>query len=242
MVRRLALFFQILVFAGLWVVAHPVTSAASGSETRYDVTAKGLKVGSVVTIQKASGGDGTAKRIRYENRTDINASFLWLGYRSSTTEQAEILGETLVGYARRGEENGVRVEIDGRLANDAFRFTVVKNGERKTVTIPRSSYDHTTMECPEATMSFGPDGTVSLRMLDTEYLTVVTRSYHLVREDNCRVGAKEYRCRVVEFRDPHKTSRRWIGRDGDAVILFRQDGKGRSGSYSVRAKELNRVL
>jgi len=241
-VRRRALFFPIFLFVGMWVVAHPDVSAASGAETRYDVTAKGLTIGSVVTTQKASGEGGSAKHIRYENRTDVNASFLWLGFRSSTTERAEILGGTLVGYARKGDENGTPVQVDGRLAGEAFRFTVVKNGERKTVTIPRSSYDHTTIECPEATMGFGPDGKATLRVLDTEYMTVVTRSYHLVKEDTCTVGGKEYRCRVVDFKDSNKTCRRWIGRDGDAVILFRQDGKGKAGSYSVRAKELNRVL
>lgn len=235
----LALLFFIAVS---FVCAHPVPSAASGAETRYDVTARGMKVGSVVTVQKSTGGDGGAKRIRYENQTDVNASFLWLGYRLSTTERAEILGNSLVGYARTGEENGVRVQVEGRLAGESFRFTVVKNGERRTLSIPRSSYDHTTMECPEATMSFGPDGKAVLRMLDTEYLQVVTRNYHLVGEETCRVGGNEYRCRVVDFRDPHKSSRRWIGRDGDAVILFRQDGKSRSGSYSVRAREVNRLL
>jgi len=241
-VRCLALFFPILLFAGLWVVANCDVSAASGAETRYDVTAKGMKVGSVVAVQKSTGGDGGAKRIRYENQTDVNASFLWLGYRSSTTERAEILGNSLVGYARTGEENGVKVQVEGKLAGESFRFTVVKNGERRTLSIPRSSYDHTTMECPEATMSFGPDGKATLRMLDTEYLQVVTRNYHLVGEETCRVGGNEYRCRVVDFRDPNKSGRRWIGRDGDAVILFRQDGKSLSGSYSVRAREVNRLL
>jgi hypothetical protein len=225
-----------------FVFAHPLPSAASATETRYDVVAKGMTVGSVVAVQKATGEDGGAKRIRYENRTDINASFLWFGYRSSTTERAEILGDTMVGYARKGEENGIPVRIEGRLSGEVFRFTVVKNGEHTTLSIPRSSYDHTTMECPEATMSFGPDGNVALRVLDTEYLQVVTRNYHLVGEETCRVGKKEFRCRVVDFRDTHKNTRRWIGRDGDAVIVFRQDGKNPSGSYSVRAREVNRAL
>jgi len=237
-------FFSVvpLVLFTAVLCALPAVATASGTETRYDVVAKGMTIGSVVTTQKASGEGGGAKRIHYENRTDVNASFLWLGYRSSTTERAEIRGETLVGYARRGQENGTPVNVEGRLAGETFRFTLVKNGCGETISIPRSSYDHTTMECPEATMDFGPDGKATLRILDTEYLKVVTRSYHLVKEDTCTVGGKGYRCRVVDFKDPHKTSRRWIGRDGDAVILFRQDGKGKSGSYSVRAKELNRVL
>ncbi|NMC73805.1 MAG: hypothetical protein GYA56_05510 [Geobacteraceae bacterium] len=235
---RALLFFAVL----LLVAAHPLRAAASGAETRYDVTSRGMTVGSVTAVQKSAGGEGGAKRIHYENRTDVSASFLWIGYHSSTTERAEILGDSLVGYARTGEENGVQVQVEGRLAGDTFRFTVVKNGERKTLSFPRSSYDHTTMECPEATMSFGPDGRASLRVLDTEYLQVVTRNYRLVGEETCRIGRNEYRCRVVDFRDPHKSSRRWIGRDGDAVILFRQDGKSRSGSYSVRAREVNRLL
>jgi hypothetical protein len=219
---------------------YPAFTATAGTETRYDVLAKGLTIGSVVTIQKAAGAGDGEPRIHYENRTDVNASFLWFGYRSSTTERAEIRGNTLVGYARRGQENGTPVDVEGRLAGETFRFTVMGEGGSRTVSIPRSSYDHSTLECPEATMDFGPDGKSTLRILDTEYLAVVRRSYQLVKEDICRVGGREYRCRVVDFHDPHKSCRRWIGRDGDAVVMFRQDGKGKSGSYSVRATGVSR--
>jgi hypothetical protein len=134
---------------------------------------------------------------------------------------------------------GGAVTAEGRLEGDTFRFDLNENGKKHTIAIRNSSYDHTTMECPEATIDFGAIGKTVLRMLDTEYMTVVERSYRLVREEVYRVGYREYRCRIVDFTGPNRSRRRWTGKDGDAVVLFRHDGKSRNGSYSVRETALN---
>jgi len=55
------------------------------------------------------------------------------------------------------------------------------------------------------------------------------------------VDGKEFRCRIIDFKDPHKSCRRWIGVDHDAIIMFRQDGKTKEGSYSVQAAALERI-
>jgi hypothetical protein len=119
---------------------------------------------------------------------------------------------------------------------------VTENGKQATLLIPRRDYDRTTMECPEALMDFGAGGKATLRILDMEHLVIVTRNYRLVREEIYKLGGKEYPCRVVDFSDIYKSCRRWIGMDGDTVIMFRQDGKSKEGTYSVRAVSLHRPL
>ncbi len=229
---------RLLLLLPLLLSTDGGATGRSAVETRYEIVAKGIRVGKVTATQQLD----TAQLLRFENHTDVNASFLWLGYRQSIVEQADILGQNLTRYSRRGSDNGVSVQVEGRLAGNAFRFDELRDGARRSLAIPRDSYDHTTMECPEATMVFGPDGTRTLRMLDTEHLAVVKRTYRLIREDVYRLGGRDYRCRVVDFSDPNKNCRRWIGRDGNAVIIFRQDGRGKVGSYSLRAREVSGAL
>lgn len=219
--------------------ALPVLPNIGGTETKYDVVAKGFRIGNVVVTQKSSRTPHE-NIIHFENLSNISASFIWMGYHLSMTERGTIRKNDLVSYSRHGRENNTNVSVEGTLNNAVFLFNVVRNGKRSTVEIPRASYEHTTMECPEATIDFGASGEVTLKVLDTDYVTVVKRRYKLVKEDTCKVGDREYRCRVVDISDPNKSCRRWIGRDGDEVVIFRQDGKGNEGSYSVRAVALNR--
>jgi len=212
----------------------PATPNTGGTETRYEVIAKGFRIGNVSVYQRSSRTPNETV-IHFENLSDINASFIWMGYHLSMSERGTISKNDLVSYSRYSRENGNDVSIEGRLDHAVFLFHVLRNGKRSTVEIPRASYEHTTMECPEATMEFGATGEVTLKVLDTDFVTVVKRRYRLVREDTYKVGAREYRCRVVDISDPNKSCRRWIGRDGNTVIIFRQDGKGKDGSYSVRA-------
>jgi len=234
------LLFLLLITAVVLSSRIPAISSPGAIEARYEVVAKGFRVGNIRTSQRTAN-EGGVKVVHFENRTAVKASFLWFRYNLLTSERAVIKGENLVSYSLNKKEKGADVTTEGRLDGDTFRFNVNKNSKKRTIAIPRSSYDHTTMECPEATMDFGAKGKTVLRMLDTEYMTVVERSYRLVREELYRIGDREYHCRIVDFTDPNKSCRRWIGKEGDAVILFRQDGKSRDGSYSVRATALNRT-
>jgi hypothetical protein len=234
------LLFMLLIPEMLFISRIPAISSAGAVETKYDVVTKGFRVGNILTLQR-SVDEGGINTVHFENRTAVNASFLWFHYNLMTSERAVIKGENLVSYSFHKKAKGEDVTAEGRLDGDTFRFNVNENGKKRTIAIRRSSYDHTTMECPEATMDFGATGKMVLKMLDTEFMTVVERRYRLVREEIYRVGDKEYHCRIVDFTDPNKSCRRWIGKDGDAVIMFRQDGKNRDGSYSVRATELNRT-
>jgi hypothetical protein len=240
--RKYSPFLLVMLLVSVVVLfSHiPGISSQGAVETRYDVVAKGFRIGNILTSQRTADEEGV-KVVHYENRTAVNASFLWFSYNLMTSERAVIKGEDLVSYSNHKKVKGEDVTAEGWLDGDTFRFDVSENGKKRTIAIRRSSYDHTTMECPEATMDFAARGKTVLRILDTEYMTVVERSYRLVREEVYRVGDKEYHCRLVDFTDPNKSCRRWIGKEGDTVVLFRQDGKSRDGSYSVRATSLNRT-
>ena len=77
-----------------------------------------------------------------------------------------------------------------------------------------------------------------MRLLDLETLSVVTRRYTWVRSEDVTVDGKRIRCRVIDFEDPNKKCRRWISAGEPGVIITRQDGKGKSGSYSLRMTHL----
>jgi hypothetical protein len=43
--------------------------------------------------------------------------------------------------------------VDAVLDGGVFRFKLSDNGQARSVAVPRSSYDFTTMDCPETTIS-----------------------------------------------------------------------------------------
>ncbi len=209
--------------------------------TRYKVSAKGFSIGDVVTTQRMTDEGGDPK-VQFETKTEVRASFLWMGYRLSSIEKGALLKGSLVSYAHKGKENGNTVDIEGRLENGYFRFDTREHGITRAVVIPRNSYDYTTMECPEARLDFSERPQVTLRVLDVEKLAVVKRDYRLVRTSSYTVAGKEHPCRIVDFSDPNKRARRWITWDGTAVVMYRQDGKGDKNSYSVQATSVTKEM
>ncbi len=223
------------------VCCMPVALSASTpgmTVAHYDVTTRGFRIGTAHTSQRFSviGGEPT---VHFETKTDVKASFLWLGYRLAVVETGVLKNGVLVGYSRQGEENGRKLAVKGRFDGAVFRFDSVENGVAKTIHIPRSEYDGTTVECPEARLDFRKNEAVTLRILDVELQTVVRREYRLVGEGSHTIERTTYPCRIIEYRDPNKHARRWFRHDETSVVMFRQDGRGSSG-YSVKAVKLAR--
>ena len=231
--------------AFFFLVLSPLVTALAVTPVRtvahYKVSTMGLAVGDVTTIQRMTE-EGGAASVHFENKTMVNASLLWMGYHQDTVEKGTLSKGELVSYSRKGRENGTTVDIEGRLENSAFRFDVREQGAARAIVIPRSSYDYTTMECPEARLDISDKSPVTLRILDVEKLTVVRREYHLVRTTVYSVGGKELPCRIVDFSDKNKKARRWITWDGSAVVMYRQDGKGEKHSYSVQVTSLTKDM
>jgi hypothetical protein len=149
---------------------------------------------------------------------------------------------SLVSYSRTGSENGAAFEIEGRLENASFRFDVHEQGVKRSIVIPRDSYDYSTMECPEARLDLSKNRPVTLRILDVEKMAVVRRRYELVRTTHYSVAGKEHPCRVVDYSDQNKSARRWIAWDGSTAVIYRQDGKGDKNSYSVQAASITKRI
>jgi len=207
----------------------------------YNVSSRGLAIG-VVTTTQLKTEEGGATSIQFETRTAVKASFLWMGYHQETIERGILQGGNLVSYSRTGSENGGTFETEGRLENASFRFDVHEQGVKRSIVIPRDSYDYSTMECPEARLDFSKNKPVTLRILDVEKMAVVSRTYELVRNANYSVAGKEHPCRVVDYSDRNKKARRWITWDGSTVVMYRQDGRGDKNPYSVRMTSVTRGL
>lgn len=176
---------------------------------------------------------GKQQGVKYANTTRISARFLLTTYTLESSEEAWVGKQGTVRYLRTGTENGVSIKVDGALEDRQFRLTINEGNVRKTLFFPRDSYDYTTMECPE--MHLGKEGeSRTMRLLDLETLEVVRRHYTWIRSEVLEVDGTAYSFRVIDFKDKNKKCRRWVRQDGDGVMIGRQDGKGKSGSYSVR--------
>ena len=230
---------KIKLFLLLFTLSASIAGATASTVARYKVSSKGFTIGDVTTTQRASE-DGGLATIHFETKTAVKASFLWMGYQQETIEKGTLLKGNLVNYSRKGSENGVTLDIEGRLENSSFRFDVHEQGATRSIVIPRSSYDSTTMECPEARIDFSVAPQITLRVLDVEKLAVVKREYRLVKNTQYIIGDKEFPCRIVDFSDQNKKARRWINWDGSAVVMYRQDGTGEKSSYSVRATSVSK--
>lgn len=234
---------RLVLTTALCLVPAFIHSAVNNTKTvaNYKVSTKGFNIGEVTTTQRLSE-DGGVPSLNFETKTSVKASFLWMGYHLDTIEKGTLQKENLVSYSRKGRDNGAVIDIEGRLENSSFRFDVREHGATRSIAIPRSSYDYTTMECPEARLEFAEKPVVTLRVLDVEKLAVVKREYHLVRNAQYTVSGKEYPCRIVDFSDQNKKARRWITYDGTAVVMYRQDSRGEKNSYSVQATSVNREM
>lgn len=241
---RVKLVTLILTFL-LALCLNPSFVHSTGNYTKtvahYSVSSMGFDIGEVTTTQRMTDESGVFSA-NFETRTSIKASFLWMGYQLSSTEKGTLLNGSLISYSHKGVENGITVDVEGRSENAAFRFEVREHGIARSVVIPRSSYDYTTMECPEARLDFSGKTQVTLRILDVEKMAVVKREYRLVRNEQYTVAGKEYPCRVIDYSDRNKKARRWINWDGKAVVMYRQDSRGEKNSYSVRATSVSKEM
>ncbi len=170
------------------------------------------------------------------SHTRVNADLLVMSYTLEGEEEARIAPEGTVAYRKRWQENGKPHEVEGRLEGETFRC-VAKGSDagNHTVSIPRGSYDATTMDCPELRLKAEGER-MTLRLLDLEACEVLPRTYRWVRSERAMVSRVNDLFRVIEFRDRNKSGTRWILPDSVGVRIARQDGESSKGSYSVRTE------
>lgn len=205
-------------------------------ESRYEIFSHGLRVGDLTTIFSHTVHNDR-KALRFESKTRVKADLLVFAVAYDSHETAVVTEQGTVSYRRTDRRKGKQLDAIGRLEGGRFILEVNENGVRRSLSFDRSRYDHTTMECPETLMSrVGEEK--SERLLDFESLSVITRQYRWVKNEEVIVEGRPILCRVIDFEDPHKRGRRWIKADDLGVIIARQDGKGKDGSYSLRMTRL----
>jgi len=221
----------------LLLASHPVCRAQEaspgGRTLRYRITSRGFGVGELKTVITPVHQAGS-RAVRFESDLAIDANLLLFKVSSKSREDAVIGEQGTLSYRRQGRDNGKSLTVDAALEGGTFRFRVNDNGVARSVAVPRSSYDFTTMDCPETTMRREGD-TMEVRLLDLEHARIVTRRFHWIKSEDLEVGGKRLRCRVVDFSDADNSCRRWVSKDERGVVIVRQDGKGKSGNYSLRA-------
>lgn len=201
-------------------------------ESRYKIYSRGIRVGELVSSISHHPGSGE-KVLKYVSTCSIKANFVVYSYSMENREEALVGEGGTFSYLRTERENESKRRVEGKLVNGKFHLQVQENGVNRSVVIDRNQYDSTTMECPEIAMKKEGDH-LELRLLDFETLSVVTRKYSWVKSEDVNMGGKIFHCRVIDFEDANKKCRRWIKPDDPGVIITRQDGRGKNGSYSLR--------
>jgi hypothetical protein len=222
------------VLVSLFYLSAVATASRANEvrESRYEVFSHGMKVGQVKTMCGPVVND-SQPAFRFESSTSIDVHFLFFTYRLEKKEEATIGKEGTINYRRTMQENNKSVLVAGKVETGAFRFVIDEGGAKRTLVIPRNTYDFTTLDCPEITMGPSEKEKV-LRILDLESLAIVTRKYNWVKDEDVDVAGRKVHCKVIDFEDLNKKGRRWVEGDDLGVLVLRQDGSGKGVSYSSR--------
>ncbi|HBA88136.1 MAG TPA: hypothetical protein DCZ75_09185 [Geobacter sp.] len=235
MLKRSSLLLLMLLGAS-YLLSHAEEPSKGRRTARYRITSRGFGVGELKTALSPAPQAGT-RGVRFESDLAIDANLVLFKVSSHSREDALIGEKGTLSYRRQGEEDGRSSTVAASLEGEAFRFRLNENGTARTVSVPRSSYDFTTMDCPETTMRSEGES-IEVRLLDLEQARVVKRKLHWIRSEVIEVGGRRLRCRVVDLSDPNTTARRWVSTE-HGVVIVRQDGKGKSGPYSLRMVSLH---
>ena len=219
-----------------WSSIGSTAISAAMKESSYTVFSRGVRVGELKTVCSLIPYN-EKKALKFESTTRVNANFLIYSYKLDTDESALVSDEGTVRYQRTTREKDNICQVEGRLEQGKFVLDIRENSVKRTLAVNRERYDYTTIECPEITMKHEGDE-MKLRLLDLETLMVVTRSYRWVKSEDVTVNGQQIHCRVIDFEDPNKKGRRWIRPDEVGAVILRQDGTGKSGSYSLRIAQL----
>jgi hypothetical protein len=220
-----------------WQAGDSSAYPAEALESGYAIFSHGMRVGELTSSCSAIPRNNK-KVLKFESKMHIHAGFVVYSYDLETKEEAMVGEEGTISYRRTTRENGRTCKIEGRLVKDRFLLTIDQDGARRTMNVNRQEYDQTTMDCPELGLKHEGDEAV-FRVLDLETLGVVARKYRWLRSEEVTVNGKRIICRVIDFQDPNKNCRRWIAQGDVGALIARQDGKGKSGAYSLRMTRLN---
>lgn len=210
---------------------------AVGRVFRYKIGSRGFGIGELKTAISTMQYKGS-RALKFESDLAVDANLIFFKKVIRSREDAVVGEQGTLSYRKSVEENGRSYGVEGTLDGGSFRFRIQENGTARNVTVPRGSYDYTTMDCFETSLKREGES-VEVRLLDMEHAVVLTRRYRFLKSEEMEVGGKSIRCKVVEFSDPNNSCRRWVSKDERGVVIVRQEGRGQGGSYSLRLLSLS---
>lgn len=230
--RRQAVILALLLG---WSLAGGREVRAEGAVSRYDLHAKGMKVGKVQTTRSRVEKDGS-EVLCCDIVSEVKVNLLVYKYNLTNHEVSYADDQGVFEYSQVSVEDGNSLAVHGRLADGVFRFSIVENGAERILEIPRDSYDVTTQDGVELTLDAALKER-KLRVLDLGALQVVERTYQLSGREEIEAGAGRTACRVIDMEDCNKKIRRWIAADPFGLVIIRQDGRDKAGAYSMRLQD-----
>jgi len=215
---------SLLIFLTVLALADRAAAADDAMVTSYQLYSKGLRVGTVRTERSRVVTNG-AEAIRCEVVTRVHVNLLILRHDLEGREVYISNGSGPIEYRNTKRENGATMDVAGVRGEGVFRFVIAEGGAVRTNEFLDADYDAVSMDGPELALG-GLGQTKSLRILDMGAAEVVDRTYTWAKNDEG--------FRVIEFSDRNKTARRWVRADAMGMLIARQDGRDRAGSYSMR--------
>jgi len=225
-----------IICISLFNLSDVHASPHKSSSSSFYIQSHGLKIGRITSRTSLTETPAGGRVYRFSNTTRIKANMIFKSYELESHEEATVSNRGTVSYSRTSRENGVSTAAKGHLQGDEFHVSIKQDNTARTLVFHKKQYEYTTMECPETTLRH-PGQTVTMKILDLETLEIINRRYSFVKTEHINVNGKPVNCMVIDFEDKNKKGRRWIKPDHTGVLIARQDGRSKSGSYSVRLLE-----
>ena len=222
----------IVIFGGMFMADQGLSlaEAPTGRISEYQIESRGFRVGGMKTSQQPMLRDGRPA-IRFRSTMAISASFLFFSKKSSSSDDAVVGDSGTVAYRHASLTDGRTKEVVAHFTDGQTQLQITEHyGKPRSIIFRRESYDFTTMDCPEMSL-LRPGDEREIRLLDLENARVVKRKYHWRKNEEMSIDNRKIVCRVIDFEDPDNRCRRWITQDERGVLIVRQEGKSRSGSY-----------
>jgi hypothetical protein len=214
----------LLILLSLLSPAARAAAADDAIVTSYQLYSKGLRVGTVRTERSRIVTNGV-EAIRCEVATRVHVNLLILRHDLDGREVYVSDGSGPIEYRNTKRENGRTTDVVGVRGDGVFRLVIAEEATVRTNAFRDDDYEAVSMDGPELELANEGDEK-TLRVLDLGAAEVVDRTYRWTKSDG------DYR--VVDFSDRNKSARRWVRADALGMLIARQDGRDRAGTYSMR--------
>lgn len=217
------------------ICAFGAIAAEEESVAIYAVNACGIRAGTVETVRSVRQVEG--RRIEScRVHTKIDVDLLWISHHLDSTETILCDSNGLFQIAVDGVENGVTNIVRGHLRDGAFHYDIAKGGTNIARSIARTNYVCSTLDGIELQLQKDTARTIPVLASDRGF--VIERTYTWTEDETLKAAGTNLACRIVAFKDANKQGRRWVCLDDFGLFIARQEGREKSGSYTLKLEKL----